>query len=72
MPKTKRVFSVKKYIENRRKDGMAEDFIIRMCKTWANRCDGKEIEIDSDGDHWIKVLDYGSDEHWEEEVEYED
>lgn len=70
--KTKRVFSVKKFIEWCHKFVGFEKEINESCELWANECDGKEIEIDSDGDHWIKDACYKSNEHWEEEVEYED
>ena len=68
----KRVFSKEKFIEN-----MGYEYYIStpFVSNWVDKCDGKEIYIDSNGGRKIKtgetkneVWDFSSLEIWEEEI----
>lgn len=68
----KRVFSKEKFIENMGYDCYASN---PFHPNWVDKCDGKEIYIDSNGERKIQmddtrdeVWDCGSLEAWEEEV----
>lgn len=69
-PKTKRVFSKEKFLED------SKNLILQPDPIWLKICDGKEIYITSKRDRRIQtenerneLFDYGSLEEWEIEVE---
>ena len=63
-----KVFNVYKYINDSKERGIDERIINITLSSWALKSHDKLIDIDSDGNHWIKGTNYLSDELWENEV----